>query len=96
MDEDDIAILSFLFIVIAIILIITYFVIISPIRQDNAQKYCNNLGEETFIKYNNMFFQTTPVAIVCGTMNERLIADKTIKAYSTNGDGKLIVQEIKS
>lgn len=94
-SEDLLGLITIIVIVISIITLIFYFNIITPLRDLNAQNSCEDLGFETFIKYNNIIFQTKPVALVCGTMEQRLINEGKIKAYSTNGDGNIIVQEIK-
>ena len=85
MNEEIFTALSFVFIVLIIITIVSFFVVINPIRGDNAQKQCELLGYETYTDYDNEIFSTTPVKLVCGTMTQRMIYEGRIKAYSTTG-----------
>ncbi len=96
MDETDktIIFVTSLFIIIAIIG--SFYLVMTPIRNDNAQQECVNKGFETYVDYSNLFFQTKPVALVCGTYKNRLVKDKIIKEYITNNQSNIIVQETKN
>lgn len=90
MNADEIAMFGLiLFLAMCILFMST----INPIRESNAQTECEMRGFETFVTYNNVFFQISPVGLVCGTMQSRMIKEGRIGAYVSNND--LIIQEVK-
>jgi len=95
MNEKIFTTLFFVFIALIIITIASFFVVISPIRGDNAQKQCELLGYETYTDYSNEVFSTTPVKLVCGTMTQRMIYEGRIRAYSTTGTD-VVIQGVNS
>lgn len=96
LDGEDWVMLFFVFTALGFIgNFVIDFAFIDPILENNAQKLCEEEGHETFISYTSIIFATTPRALVCGTMEERLIKEGKIKAYVTNGD-KIIVQETRA
>ena len=66
----------------------------SPIAQNNAQIICVSQGYETYIDYSWIPYTTTPMALYCGTYEQRMIQEGKITAYTTDKNSSIIISDL--
>lgn len=91
--ENVLAVVLLLSIVLGVGLAIYNVEFIYPVASDNAHNTCVERGYETFISYSFLAFSSRPMALYCGTAEQRMIYEGKIIAYKTNGNNSIIISD---